>query len=178
MSQLGQPLIAEMKQEAGATRRVLERVPADRLAWRPHPKSMSLGQLALHVARIPGALANLAKGDGVDASTVNFEAPAPASADELVPTLESSVASACEYLETLDAEAAGAPWRLTAGGREIFNIPRAAMLRTLMLNHWYHHRGQLVVYLRLLDVPVPSVYGPSADENPFAAAMAPTTATA
>lgn len=161
-------LAAELEQETAATRRLLERVPADRLGWRPHPKSMTLGQLALHVARIPGDLARLAQGDGVDAATVDFEPPQPASAAELVPLLDGSVAAATAYLGGLQPAEAGAPWRLTVGERELFTLPRLALLRSLMLNHWYHHRGQLVVYLRLLDVPVPAVYGRSADENPFA----------
>jgi uncharacterized damage-inducible protein DinB len=161
-------MAAELAQETTVTRRLLERVPGDRLGWRPHPKSMTLGQLALHVARIPGDLARLAKGEGVDAATVDFEPPQPADAAELVPLLEASVAAAATYLDALEPAAAGAPWRLTVGEREVFTLPRLALLRSLMLNHWYHHRGQLVVYLRLLDVPVPAVYGRSADENPFA----------
>ncbi len=82
--------------------------------------------------------------------------------------LDASVTAADEYLDGLDDQTATANWRLTAGGKEIFAIPRAGVLRTIMLNHWYHHRGQLSVYLRLLDVPVPAIYGRSADENPFA----------
>jgi uncharacterized damage-inducible protein DinB len=173
MSQSAQPMIAELQQEAGSTRRLLERVPADRLGWRPHPKSMTLGQLALHVARIPGDLANLARHDGIDAATVSFDPPDPAEAAELLSTLEGSIASACDYLASLDDASAAAPWRLAAGAREVFTVPRVALLRSLMLNHWYHHRGQLVVYLRLLDVPIPAVYGRSADENPFAATASP-----
>jgi hypothetical protein len=109
MSQTAQPLIAELQQEAGSTRRLLERVPADRLGWRPHPKSMTLGQLALHVARIPGDLANLAKADGIDAATVSFDPPDPAGAAELVPAFEGSVARACDYLASLDEATAAAP---------------------------------------------------------------------
>lgn len=87
-----------------------------------------------------------------------------------MPTLESSLAEARSFLDSLDEEAAAAPWRLCAGEREVFTVPRLEVVRTLMLNHWYHHRGQLAVYLRLLDVPVPVIYGRSADENPFATA--------
>jgi len=161
-------LIAELRAEAPATRRVLERVPEDRLGWRPHPKSMSLGQLANHVASIPGSIARLARLDGLDAATVDFT-PAPAeSAAALLATLDESVAGACELLAGLSAESAAARWRLTVGEREVFAVPRLGLMRTLALNHWYHHRGQLLVYLRLLDVPVPTVYGKTADENPFA----------
>jgi hypothetical protein len=141
-------LLAELEQESLTTRRVLERVPQAHLSWKPHPKSMSLGQLALHVATVPGNDA------------------------ELVPALTASVAKARQHLGGFDDAAMGATWRLMSGGREVMAMPRVAFARAIMLNHWYHHRGQLVVYLRLLDVPVPSVYGPSADENPFAAIRA------
>jgi uncharacterized damage-inducible protein DinB len=167
-----QMLIAEMESEAATTRRVLERVPDERLDWRPHPKSMSLGQLAHHVASIPGAIAGLGERDSLDATTVDFEPARAESAAALVPTLEGSVAAARAFLAGLTEERAAATWRLTAGEREVFAVPRLGLLRTIGLNHWYHHRGQLCVYLRLLDVPVPVVYGKTADENPFAAAVA------
>lgn len=170
MSNLAQALANELEREAGSTRRLLERVPADRLDWQPHPKSMTLGQLALHLASIPGNISRLASLDGFDASTANFAPASPPDAEALLPALESSLAAARSFLDGLDEEAAAAPWRLSAGEREVFTLPRAEVVRTLMLNHWYHHRGQLAVYLRLLDVPVPVVYGRSADENPFAAA--------
>jgi uncharacterized damage-inducible protein DinB len=163
-----QALITELETEANATRRVLARVPGDHLAWRPHPKSMSLAQLAHHVASIPGSIARLGALDGLDAASTNFTPQPAESAEALLPTLEASVAAAKEFLAGLTEERAMAPWRLTAGEREIFTMPRIGLMRTLALNHWYHHRGQLVVYLRLLDVPVPAVYGRSADENPLA----------
>jgi uncharacterized damage-inducible protein DinB len=172
MATIGQTVAAELEKEAQATRRVLERVPGDQLGWQPHPKSMSLGQLAIHVATIPGSIARLAKMDGFDASTANFAPVAPESAEDLIPALDAALAEATTFLHELDDTAAAAPWRLSIGERELFTQPRLGVVRSLMLNHWYHHRGQLVVYLRLLDVPVPSVYGPSADENPFADAVA------
>jgi uncharacterized damage-inducible protein DinB len=161
-------LIAELDQEAATTRRVLERVPNAHLSWRPHAKSMSLGQLALHVATIPGDLSRLAATDGLDAADVNFEPPIPSSALVLLPSLDRSVAAAKDFLRSLSESQAEAPWRLTLRGREVFTVPRLKLVRSLMLNHWYHHRGQLALYLRLLDIPVPAVYGRSADENPFA----------
>jgi len=164
-----QALANELKREAVSTRRLLERVPADRLDWQPHPKSMTLGQLALHLASIPGNISRLGKLDGFDASTANFTPADLSSAETLLPTLDGSLAEALSFIDGLDEEAAAAPWRLSAGEREVFTVPRLEVVRTLMLNHWYHHRGQLGVYLRLLDVPVPAVYGRSADENPFAA---------
>jgi uncharacterized damage-inducible protein DinB len=168
MSSPAQAIAVELEREAPATRRILERVPADRLDWQPHPKSMSLGQLALHIANIPGNISRMASQDGMDTVGRSFTAPSPASAAELLPALEDSLTTARTFLEGLDEAAAAAPWRLTAGPREIFTISRLEVVRTLMLNHLYHHRGQLAVYLRLLDVPVPATYGRSADENPFA----------
>jgi uncharacterized damage-inducible protein DinB len=158
----------ELHQEAAITKRLLERVPADRLSWTPHLKSMSLGQLALHVARIPGDLSRLAQLDQFDAAEANFDPPVPASREEILATLDESVSAAAEYLKGLTPDASSAGWRLTLRGKEVFTMPRAWLLRSLLLNHWYHHRGQLSVYLRLLDVPVPVIYGRSADENPFA----------
>jgi len=97
-----------------------------------------------------------------------FKDPAPASAAELVPALDTAIMKAKECLGGMDDEAVLATWRMMLGERELLALPRLAMLRSVMLNHWYHHRGQLSVYLRELDVPIPSIYGPSADENPFA----------
>ena len=162
-------LLAELEQEANATERVLARVPQAQLSWKPHPKSMSLGQLALHVATIPGNVAQLAAMDTIPEPPQFIQAEA-ATAAELVPTLKASVAKAREVLGGFDDAAMGATWRLMAGGKELMVMPRAAVARMIMLNHWYHHRGQLLVYLRMHNIPLPSVYGPTADENPFAQA--------
>jgi uncharacterized damage-inducible protein DinB len=161
-------LLAELEQEAHTTQRVLERIPEAHLSWKPHPKSMSLGQLALHVATVPGNVAELAAMDAVPEPPAFVQAEAATTA-ELVPSLTASVAKARRHMGGLDDAEMRRTWRLMAGGREIMAMPRVAFVRAVMLNHWYHHRGQLLVYLRLLDVPVPSVYGPTADENPFAA---------
>jgi uncharacterized damage-inducible protein DinB len=162
-----EPMSGEITQEAATTKRMLERVPADKLTWKPHPKSMTLGQLAMHVAMIPGAISKLAEVDDFEVNPANFNPPAPSSSEEIIAALDTSVQAAQEYLGGVSESAVTGRWRATRQGRELMTMPRAAMLRTLMLNHWYHHRGQLSVYLRLLEVPVPSVYGPSADENPF-----------
>ena len=161
-------MLNELRQEANTTKRLLDRVPGDKLAWRPHPKSMSLGQLALHVASIPGDLSRLAQLDQFDAANANFEPAMPESKEAVVNAFRKSLSDASEYLAALSPDTARAPWRLTNRGAEVFSMPRAVMLRSLLLNHWYHHRGQLSVYLRLLDVPVPVIYGRSADDNPFA----------
>ena len=129
---------------------------------------MSLGQLSLHVASIPGNLVGLAQLDEFDASQANFSPPEANTCDEILSTLDNSVTNAENYLSGLDEETAAGNWRLNSKGTEVFSMPRIGMLRTIMLNHWYHHRGQLAVYLRLLEVPVPVIYGRSADENPFA----------
>jgi uncharacterized damage-inducible protein DinB len=157
----------ELDQEAETTRRVLARVPDDRLSWRPHPKARTLGALAMHVATTPGGVARLAATSPAQAPNFESLERSPDRAAELVPALEQSVSDAQAVLRGLDDAALAATWRLMRGDREILAIPRGAFLRAIMLNHWYHHRGQLTAYLRELDVKVPSVYGPSADENPF-----------
>jgi len=167
MESITEAMAAELQREHDTTKRVLERVPEEKLTWRPHAKSMTLGQLALHVATIPANLSHMAGMDGFDAANANFDSPQPASKAEILTALEGAVATGVAYLRGLDATSAGAPWRLTLHGNEVFAIPRAVMLRGYLFNHWYHHRGQLSVYLRLLDVPVPVIYGRSADESPF-----------
>jgi uncharacterized damage-inducible protein DinB len=167
MIKMLEPMMDEIEQEAATTKRVLERVPADKLTWKPHPKSMSLGQLAMHVATIPGGISKMAQVDEFEINPANFNPPAPKNADEILKALDASVQGVKEYLCGVSESAVMGNWRLTANGKEVLAMPRVAMLRSIMLNHWYHHRGQLSVYLRLLEVPVPTIYGPSADENPF-----------
>jgi uncharacterized damage-inducible protein DinB len=166
MMRMSSPFIDELTREAETTKRVLERVPQEKLAWKPHPKSMSLGQLALHVAQTPGQIAQLIT--ETEREVPQFTQPEAKSRAELLTALDESVSGAKAKLEGWDDGAMMAEWKLRRGPKTILALPRVGMVRTIMLNHWYHHRGQLVVYLRLLDVPVPSVYGPSADENPFA----------
>jgi uncharacterized damage-inducible protein DinB len=168
MIRMLEPLMNEIRQEAAITRRVLERVPADKLTWKPHPKSMSLGQLALHVATIPGNVSKLAQQEGLDTSQANFDPPPPGDAKQILTAFEASIKATEENLGGLSESTAVGNWRLTSKRKEVFTVPRVGLLRTIMLNHWYHHRGQLSVYLRLLEVPVPVIYGRSADENPFA----------
>jgi len=158
-------LLLELDQEAQTTRRVLERVDDDHLNWRPHPKARTLGELALHIAAVPGAVAELALKDEVQPPT--FVDPSPSSAKEVMSTLDDSVAKAKKILTGVSDEVLMSRWRMMRGEQEIFSQPKIALLRSIMLNHWYHHRGQLSVYLKQLNVPIPSIYGPSADENPF-----------
>jgi len=158
-------MLQELEQEAKTTRRVLERVPGDQLGWRPHKKARTLGELALHVAGTPGAVATLASQSEIQEP--DFKDASPKSAAELIPALEESVATARRMLANMDDATLNGTWRMKRNRREVLAMPRAALLRSIMLNHWYHHRGQLSVYLRELGVPIPSIYGPSADENPF-----------
>ena len=168
MSQAATTLAAELDAEFPITRRVLERVPSDKLAWQPHAKSMSLGQLAQHIAAIPGSIARFGQIDGVDMATRPAVYASCESTATVLATFDQSVAAMKATLSDLDEGKANATWKMTFGEREIFARPRIGVMRMMCLNHMIHHRGELVVYLRLLDVPVPVVYGRSADENPFA----------
>lgn len=163
---INQALIAEMTREAATTRRVLERIPEDKLSWKPHPKSMSLGTLALHVAKVPAAIADLVSEPVTEAPS--FTPPEATSVAEILSALEQSLARSTRRLESWRDEDLQAEWRMTSGGKTLMALPRGDMVRSVMFNHVYHHRGQLTVYLRLLNVPLPSVYGPTADESPFA----------
>jgi uncharacterized damage-inducible protein DinB len=158
----------EFEQESQATRRLLERVPEDKLGWKPHPKSMTLGQLALHVATSPRGSLQILSGPEFDLATMDMKAAQPGSRAELMAEFENVLGEARKELGSYDEARTTASWRLRKGPQVLMEAPRVALLRSLFCNHLYHHRGQLTVYLRLLDVPVPSVYGPSADENPFA----------
>lgn len=161
-----QDVIGELEHEAKTTRRTLEAVPEASLGWRPHEKSMSLGELAMHIASLPGVIAGMATQPSFDVSAATSP-PTASSVEELISTLDESLARAKAALRGIDEAALTQPWRMMDGERELFAIPRAALIRSVMLNHWYHHRGQLTVYLRLTGALVPSVYGPSADENPL-----------
>jgi len=162
--------LVEFENEAKTTRRVLERVPADKLSWKPHPKSMSLGKLALHVASSPGVICGWALDDVTEFG--GGAPPDPTTTEEIVAAHDKSVSRVKEILSAMSDGDVSKEWGAMpkGGGDVFFKMPKVALLRTLGLNHTYHHRGQLSVYLRLLDVPVPSIYGPSADENPFARA--------
>src|SRR5262249_47848295 len=151
-------MLQELDQEAQTTKRVLERVPHDRLDWQPHPKARTLGALAIHVASVPGRVASLISSPS-PAQLPQFGDPNLTSAAELVPTLNESIATAKSVLGKMDDAALTSTWRLMRGDREVFAAPRVGLLRSIMLNHWYHHRGQLSVYLRELNVPIPSIYG-------------------
>ncbi|OFW17189.1 MAG: hypothetical protein A3F69_05590 [Acidobacteria bacterium RIFCSPLOWO2_12_FULL_66_10] len=158
--------LQEFEMESAITRRVLERVPSDKLSWKPHAKSMSLGHLAMHIATGPGLIAGWALKD----SFVFTREPAAvaASTADVLAAHDASAANVKTVLNTIGDAGLGTMWSASAGGKTLMTMPKAALVRSIVLNHLYHHRGQLSVYLRLLDVPVPSIYGPSADENPWA----------
>jgi uncharacterized damage-inducible protein DinB len=160
-------LLAELEQEAATTRRVLERIPQAHLSWKPHPKSMSLGELALHVAASPGVIAGwCAEGE---TTFTGEKPPTPSSTTDILAAHDAGVQTVKDTLGKLGDEGLQGTWTAKAGGNTLMSMPKSALTRVLIMNHWIHHRGQLSVYLRLLDVAVPSIYGPSADENPFAA---------
>lgn len=154
-------LVEEWEHEAKQTRKVLERVPADKLGWKPHQKSASLGSLAMHVANIPSwAHATLLEGE------YNFtgeQMPEPRSTQEILAHFDKTSAEMLEALKA--AKPMDDPWHLKFQGNIIFTQSRGATARTFLFSHFIHHRAQLTVYLRLLDVPVPGLYGPSADER-------------
>ena len=158
-------ILQELDQEASTTRRVLERVPEESFGWKPHEKSMSLGQLAQHVAQVPVRIAEILQNDSFEP---RFAQPSATTKSELLNTFDSGITNAKQILSKMDDAFVTAPFSLKRGDQVLFTLPRTAVMRRIMLNHWYHHRGQLSVYLRLLNVPLPSIYGPSADENPFA----------
>ncbi|MCK5651719.1 MAG: DinB family protein [Gemmatimonadetes bacterium] len=162
------PMIQELEFEADATRRVLERVPTDKLEWQPHAKSFSIGKLAMHLATIPGEFARLLAEEYVDFAEWEFASNELNPDVDLVALVEESVQDAKNWLASVDDDQAFAIWRGAVEGEEMVALPRIAVIRSMIFNHWYHHRGQMCVYLRLLDIPVPAIYGPSADENPFA----------
>ncbi len=164
---IGQLLLAELEAEAPATRRTLERIPEDRPDYAPHPKSMPMGRLAMVTADMPNWAAMTIRQEGLDI------APDPERGDPYVwvsrskalDHFESGLAEARKAFDGVTDEHLGKPWRLHAGEQTLFTMPRVAVLQTMVLNHLVHHRTQLSLYLRLNDVPVPSYYGPSADER-------------
>ncbi|MFN7987206.1 MAG: DinB family protein [Thermoanaerobaculia bacterium] len=160
------PLLLEFDRECSATRKCLERLPADKLTWKPHEKSMSLGQLAGHVATIPAWIGGALLADGFDLAK-GMDRPPVDTVENIVASFETSAKMAKAAMAQLDDAKAMGDWTFSNNGQAVFSMPRIALVRTILLNHAYHHRGQLTVYMRLLDVPVPAIYGPSADDNPF-----------
>lgn len=167
---ISQALLPEFDHEMANTRKTLERVPEDKFGWKPHEKSMTLGRLASHLAEIPGWTGHALNQDSLDVNPPGGQqeqAANVASRKELLALFDKNVASARAAIAGAGDEVFGKPWTLLNGGKEVFTLPRAAVLRSFIMSHSIHHRAQLGVYLRLNNLPVPSIYGPSADESPF-----------
>lgn len=163
-----QEMLDLFKQEVVGTRKALERVPFEKAEWAPHEKSMTLGRLAGHIAEMTGWGAMILTSDEFDMAPVGGEPHKPLvceSTDELLAAFDQGVSAVEAALPGVTDEAWGEHWSLKSGGEEVFGGPRGAFFGNLVINHVIHHRGQLTVYLRLCDVPVPGMYGPSADEK-------------
>jgi uncharacterized damage-inducible protein DinB len=165
---LCEALAAEMRQEARTTRRVLERVPEASFGWKPHEKSMTLGRLAAHVAELPELVIPALTRPELDFASGDFKPFVPQTTAELLEKFDRNIEAATALLDRQPDESMGERWRLRSGDHVLFEMTRAMVVRFVGLNHVVHHRGQLSVYLRLLDVPLPSIYGPTADEAPGA----------
>src|SRR3954471_3052921 len=163
-------ILPEFENEMANTRKTLERVPDDKFSWKPHEKSMTLGGLATHLANIPSWTKETFARNELDVAPPGgpeYRLEEKKSTAELLAAFDENVATARAALEAASDEGWQEKWSLLMGGKTIFTLPRTAVMRGFVMNHLIHHRAQLGVYLRLLDVPVPSIYGPSADEGSF-----------
>jgi uncharacterized damage-inducible protein DinB len=159
---LNEPIIAEFRHEATTTRKMLERVPQGSLSWKPHEKSRTLGEIAAHIANLPGVFIIPLSQDKFDRNTYTLS---PKTVPEILETFERNISGSLDVLGTLTDEKLLAPWRFMYGERLVFEQPRLVVAYTVGINHIVHHRGQLSVYLRLLNIPLPPLYGPTADES-------------
>ena len=158
-------LITELKHEATLTRKMLERVPVDKASWKPHEKSMSLGRLATHVAEIPHWISDIINSNEYDFGARPFKRHIAASQEELLGICDTNTNAALADMAAADEISLNNTWTVRSGEQVYFTLPKKVAIRGWGLSHLYHHRGQLSVYLRLLDIPVPGMYGPSADEK-------------
>ena len=158
--------LQEFEREAVTTQRFLERLPEDQLSWKPHEKSMSAGQLSLHIAIVPQQVIAMAALDEMDMSDIGGGPAEPENKQQILDTHQQSVEKMREVLPTLSDDQMAGMWKMTNAGEPMIEMPRFDLIRSIVLNHWYHHRGQFGVYLRLLGAMVPSSYGPSGDELP------------
>lgn len=160
---IGQSMLSEFDQEMANTRKMLERIPDDKLSWKPDPKSMSMGELASHLAEMIGWTKETINEPSIDVPA-GFQPFKAASKADLLRKFEECAAAARTALEAAEDSGMMAPWKLSMNGQTVFEMPRIAVLRGMIINHVIHHRGQLSVYFRLAGLPVPGMYGPSADE--------------
>jgi uncharacterized damage-inducible protein DinB len=161
---IAESLLAEFQVQAPITRKFLERLPEDKLTWKPHEKSLSAGQLAYHLASVPGGIVRFIQNNPAHAR--GFVFPQPETCREILNAFDDSVATVQSLLPKFDDAAMKEIWRLVANGQEVLTQPRGEFTRNIMFSHWYQHRGQFSVYLRLLNIAVPASWGPSADEPP------------
>jgi uncharacterized damage-inducible protein DinB len=167
---ISETMLPEFDQEMAMTRKTLERIPEDKLGWKPHVKSFSMAELSGHIANVPSWAALTIKQDTFDMAPPGappFKNPVPKSRAEVLDMFDKNVKEARESLAGASDEHLMKNWSLLSGGNAVMTMPRAPVLRSFVMNHIIHHRAQLGVYLRLNDVPVPSIYGPSADESPM-----------
>ena len=167
---LSQSLLPEFDREMPNTRKTLERVPEDKFDWKPHEKSMEMGRLANHLAFLPNWAVTAVNETSIDINPVGEEPlrpPVASTTKELLDLFDAAVTAARAAIAGASDETLLGPWTLMSGGKTVFTMPRIAVLRGFVMNHSIHHRAQLGVYLRLNDIPVPSIYGPSADEGSF-----------
>lgn len=164
-ARLATAFLAELDNEAKVTRTVLERVPPEKFNWKPHEKSMTMGRLAVHVAEMFGWTKETCTSDVLDFATMDFTPFEPKSTDELLAFFDDHIAKAKVILTDTSDETFFTDWTMRNGEQVYMTMPKVAVMRSFVMNHIVHHRGQLSVYLRLNDIPVPSIYGPSADEG-------------
>ena len=160
---IAQSLKPELNHEAGVTRKVLERIPADKFGWKPHDKSMTFGRLASHVAEIPGWGDAIINQDELDIT--GFQPYEAKSTEEMLKLFDDNIAKTMNALESVSDETLANNWKMVMGGQVLIEMSKIAVLRRWVLNHMIHHRAQLTVYLRENEIPVPAIYGPSADEQ-------------
>jgi uncharacterized damage-inducible protein DinB len=161
---MAKQLSAELQQQAANTKKLLERIPGDKLTWKPHEKSTQIGRLGMHVAELPISIARALETTGIDFAAISFKPTFPNTTAEILDTFDKSLATGVEGLEKASDEALSVLWKAQRGEQVIYEMPRSAVIRRA-LDHIIHHRGQLTVYLRLLDIPVPPTFGPTADER-------------
>ncbi len=165
---ISETLLPEFDHEISLTRKTLDRIPDDKFAWAPHEKSMKLGSLAIHLAEIPSWVGPTLSQDSLDVAPAEgprYKPPELNTRAEVVAHFDKNVAAARAALAGASDDTMQGDWSLLAGGKTLFTMPRISVIRNLVLNHTIHHRAQMGVYLRLNDLPVPSIYGPSADEG-------------